>query len=168
MSKTLGEKMSDILFRTEDHIFSYRVAGICVKDNKVLLQKPNNDTEFAFPGGHVAFGETNAETLEREFREEIGADIEVKELKWVAEIFFPWGDKPCHQICLYYMIYIVSDNLPTSDIFIGTESLENKEFKLEFHWIPIENIKDIELYPLEAKDLLTDLDSGVEHFVYRE
>ena len=25
-------------------------------------------------------------------------------LKWVAEIFFPWGDKPCHQLCNYYMM----------------------------------------------------------------
>lgn len=32
--------MSDILFKTDDHIFSYRVAEICVQNSKVLLQKP--------------------------------------------------------------------------------------------------------------------------------
>ena len=41
----------DILFKTEDWAFSYRVAGICVRDGKMLLQKPLNDTAYAFPGG---------------------------------------------------------------------------------------------------------------------
>ena len=92
--------MTDILFRTRDYVFSYRVAGIFIRNGNVLLQKPTNDTGYAFPGGHVEFGETNEETLIREFKEEIGVDIRVKELKWVAEIFFPWDHIPCHQICL--------------------------------------------------------------------
>ena len=47
--------MSDILFKTDDYVFSYRVAGICIQNGKVLLQGPTNDNGFAFPGGHVAF-----------------------------------------------------------------------------------------------------------------
>lgn len=42
--------MTDILFKTDDYIFSYRVAGICVQNGKVLLQKPTNDDGYAFPG----------------------------------------------------------------------------------------------------------------------
>jgi ADP-ribose pyrophosphatase YjhB (NUDIX family) len=49
--------MSDILFKTDNYILSYRVAGICIQNGKVLLQKPTNDNGYAFPGGHVAFGE---------------------------------------------------------------------------------------------------------------
>ena len=84
--------MSDILFRKDGFVFSYRVAGIAVHDGKILLQKPTNEDFYAFPGGHVEFGETNEETLISEFREEIGADISVGELEWVAEAFFP-GEK---------------------------------------------------------------------------
>ena len=36
--------MSDILFNRDDYVFSYRVARILVRDNKILLQKPTNDT----------------------------------------------------------------------------------------------------------------------------
>ena len=93
--------MGDILFQTDEAVFSSRVAGICSHHGKVLLQKPANDNGFAFPGGHAAFGETNAATLIREFKEEINANIAVGALKWVGEIFFPWGNRPCHQICLY-------------------------------------------------------------------
>jgi ADP-ribose pyrophosphatase YjhB (NUDIX family) len=161
--------MSDILFKTDDYIFSYRVAGICVQNGKVLLQKPTNETGYAFPGGKVAFGETNEETLIREFKEEIGANITVGELKWVAEIFFPWGDKLCHQICLYYMVDILPDaKIPLEGSFIGDESFEGRDFKLEFHWIPLDKVRSIEVYPTNAADLLQKLDEGVQHFVYRE
>lgn len=58
--------MTDIIFKTEDYLFSYRVAGILVRNGKVLLQKPTNNGAYAFPGGQIAFGETNAEALIRE------------------------------------------------------------------------------------------------------
>ena len=124
------EKSMDILFHTNDYIFSYRVAGICIKNDKILLQKPINDTAFAFPGGHVTLGETNEQTLMREFREEIDADINVGDLKWVGELFFPWGNKQCHQICLYYNINIKSDNKCLEDIFIGKEQLQERLAKI--------------------------------------
>ena len=50
--------------------------------------------------------EATEQTLKREFEEEIGAKIEVDSLMAVGEIFFPWGDRPCHQICLYYKIHL--------------------------------------------------------------
>ena len=161
--------MKDILFKTEDAVFSYRVAGICVENGRVLLQTTTGeDRSFAFPGGHVAFNETNAETLWREFREEIGAEVRVGELKWVAEIFFPWGKKPCHQICLYYLVEIVDGTTPRDGVFSGEEQLEGRNFGLEFHWVPIEKVKALEVYPVQAAQLLEKLDEGVQHFVYRE
>lgn len=161
--------MADILFKTEDYVFSYRVAGICVRDGKVLLQTTTGeDRSFAFPGGHVTFGETNAQTLVREFREEIGADITVGELKWVAEIFFPWGNKPCHQICLYYMVEINDPGFPAEEMFPGAEHMEGRTFDLEFHWVPLDEVKKLEVYPTQAPELLKKLEQGVQHFIYRE
>ena len=160
--------MSDILFKTLDYIFSYRVAGICAQNGKVLLQKPSDDTSYAFPGGHVSFGETNEQTLIREFKEEIGADIAVGKLRWVGELFFPWGKKSCHQICLYYEISILSGDTPTEGMFPAREQLEGRSFTLEFHWVPLEKAKKIEICPSNLTDFLLKLDGGVELFVYRE
>lgn len=161
--------MADILFKTDDYVFSYRVAGILIRDGKVLLQKPTNDTGYAFPGGHVEFGETNEDTLIREFKEEIGADIKVKEIKWVAEIFFPWGDKPCHQICLYYIIELADETqIPLDGKFIAREQIEGRDFDIEFQWIPLIKVKNIDVYPSNASELLEHIDEGVKHFVYRE
>lgn len=40
--------------------------------------------------------------------------------------------------------------------------------QLEFHWIPIKDIKNIELCPPSTNELLRCLDDDVKHFVYRE
>ena len=142
------------------------LTNLCLlsRDGKVLLQnRVKKDWQgYALPGGHVAFGETNEETLVREFKEEIGVDIRVGELKWVAENFFPWGDKPCHQICLYYM---VDGPISADTRFMG---IEERNVPLEFCWIPIDALKDLEVYPVEARELLAKLDEGVQHFVYKE
>lgn len=160
--------MSDILTLIDDEVFSYRVAGICIQNGMVLLQKPTNDDGFAFPGGHVAMGETHAETLVREFREEIGAEIAVGDLAWVGEIFFPWGQRKCTQICLYYFIDIRSPETPKSGVFPGREHLEGRDFQIEFYWIPLEEIGRIKVYPTNAKEMLNKPHEGVQHFIYRE
>ena len=160
--------MSDILFKTDNYIFSYRVGGLLIHNGKVLMQKAVDDDGYAFIGGHVAFGETTAETIVREFKEEIGADIVVGDLKWVAEVFFPWGDKPCHQICLYYMVEITNPDIPMEGVFRGVEQMEGRKFELEFHWVRVEEARHLELYPTNARELLQNLDTGVAHFVYQE
>lgn len=118
----------DILFKTDEYVFSYRVAGICVANGKVLLQKPTNDTAFAFPGGHVEFGETNEATLIREFQEEIDAEISVGDLKWVGELCFPWGNKSCHQLCLYYLVEIQSKNIPLEGVLRARDAGLSTDF----------------------------------------
>ncbi|MBQ4164978.1 MAG: NUDIX domain-containing protein, partial [Oscillospiraceae bacterium] len=87
----------DILFKNDDFVFSYRVGGILVHNGKILLQRPADD-DYAIIGGHVTAMETSAETLKREFEEELHAKIAVDDLLAIGEIYFPWGDKPCHQI----------------------------------------------------------------------
>lgn len=155
---------TDILFTTNDYIFSYRVAGILIHNGCVLLQCPEGDTAHAFPGGHVKLGETNEQTLIREFMEEMAAEITVGNLDWIAEMFFPWGDRKYHQISLYYRVHLKDGcNIPMSGSFLSTE----KKSGIIFYWVPIEKAVELELYPVEAKKLLLNLsdDKKIEHFV---
>ncbi|NLK75402.1 MAG: hypothetical protein GX288_08965 [Clostridiales bacterium] len=46
--------------------------------------------------------------------------------------------------------------------------MEGRNFNIEFYWIPLEHVENIELYPTNAKELLGCLGDGVRHFVYRE
>lgn len=89
-------------------------------------------------------------------------------LKWVAEVFFDWGGRPCHQICLYYAVTIEDAHTPADGVFTAQEQPEGRNFTLEFHWIPLDRLNEIEVYPVQTKRLLRQSGDGVAHFVYRE
>ena len=87
---------------------------------KVLLQKPKDDNGYSVPGGHVIFGETTEQTLVREFKEEIHADIQVHNMFAVGENFFPWGDKSCHQLCLFYFVSLKTEKSDIAEWHISS------------------------------------------------
>lgn len=119
----------DILFKNDDFVFSYRVGGILKHNGKILLQRPKND-DYAIIGGHVAAMETSMETLKREFEEELHAKIEVDNLLAIGEIYFPWGKRPCHQICLYYNVHgkgvgrKIINTLETDEFYVRASRIE--------------------------------------------
>ena len=160
--------MKDILFKTDDFAFSYRVAGICVQNGKVLLQKVAGAPAHTFPGGHMAFGETQAQALAREFKEELGVDISVGELQWVGELFFPWDGRCWQQICLYYAVEITTPGFPREGMVEVLDQLEERTYELEFHWVPLKEAAKLEMYPETAPELLEKLGEGVQHFIYEE
>lgn len=158
----------DILFNAGDFIFSYRVGGLLIRNNKILLQKPKND-DFAIIGGHVSCLETTAETLKREFEEEIHAKIEIDNLFAVGEVFFPWGQKPCHQICLYYKVHLLNDDIPLDGSFNGYDNLDNKRIDLDFCWVPLEDLKNgLKVYPLELVPYILNDNNKIIHFVSKQ
>lgn len=159
----------DILLMTKEGVFSYRVAGILIRNGKVLLQRPINDPAYAFPGGHVNFGETSEEAVIREFKEEIAADIRPIRLLWIGENFFPWGEKDCHQIGLYYLLALQDETqIPLDGIFYAQDEVERKACRLEFSWVEMSQLKYMELYPIIAKEKLMNLSDHIEQFVYIE
>ena len=160
--------MTDIICSTNNHIFTYRVAGILIDDGKVLLQSTSDASGFAFPGGHVEFGETGEQALLREFKEEMDVDIEVKGLEWVNEVFFSWGGKPCQQICFYYRIVLKIGKIPLTGQFYGEEYCPGRQENIEFHWIPLAKSKDLVIYPSEAPNLLRNIGKGIKHFISRK
>ena len=119
---------SDILFNKDGYVFSYRAAGLLIHNDKILLQRTKDDEGYAVPGGHVVLGETADSTLIREFREEIGADVYVERMVFVGEIFFPWGDSPCHQICLYYKVGLSEESQIPLEGEIGRASCRERVY----------------------------------------
>lgn len=159
----------DILYKNDDFVFSYRVGGILIRDGKILLQKPKND-DYAIIGGHVASMETSKDTLIREFKEEIHADIVVDNLMAIGEIFFPWGKRPCHQISLYYTVHWKDEHsVPLDGSFWGYDDLDNKRTDLEFCWVPLEQLENgLKVYPLELIPHILRRSSGIVHFVSKQ
>ena len=156
----------DILFKTDEFVFSYRTGGILIRDSKILLQRPKGD-DYAIIGGHVSTMETTAQTLKREFAEELHARIETDSLLAVGEIFFPWGAKPCHQICLYYTVHLTDETaIPLEGSFHGYDHNGNIRLDLEYCWVPLEQLKaGTKVYPQQLVPYILSTPSHAVHFV---
>ena len=151
------------------YIFSYRVAGILIHNNKILLQRPKDDTGYSIPGGHVCYGETSAQALTREFIEEIQLDINIERLILIGENFWPWGNRPCHQISLYYSISMNDlTQIPLNGTFHALDEIGGERIDLDFCWIPLSNIDDIILYPTNIRPYLSSIPTYPKHFIYHQ
>lgn len=158
----------DILYKDNDFVFSYRVGGILIHNNKILLQKPKND-DYAIIGGHVSRMETTEQTLKREFEEELHASIAVDKLIAVGEVFFPWGNKPCHQISLYYKVRLQDENsIPLDGVFSGYDDWGNKRISLDFCWVSMDELKNATVYPTELIPHILSGDDSVFHFISKQ
>jgi 8-oxo-dGTP diphosphatase len=128
-----------------------RPSAIILVDNKLLTLKYNYNGNllYAIPGGNLEFGEKLEEALKRELQEEIGLEIEVQNLLFLAEVHQQNKDT-LH--CVF-----------NTKIVSGIPQLNPKETSaLEICWLPINNLDEYNLYPniktqikehfIEAKD----------------
>ena len=85
------------------------------RDNRILVEKGRDevkDVTFFRPlGGTVEFGETAAESLQREFLEELGTSLEVGRLVATIENLFTYEGEPAHEICLVYECTLADERL---------------------------------------------------------
>lgn len=176
----------DILFDHGNARFSYRISALIIQGGgpagggRALLQCPVGTSDYAFIGGHVAFGETAKETLVREIREELHTDAVIGDLAAVGEVFIDWGKLPdgtlrhCHQIGLYFYTTVDESQLPAADRFFGYDEAGGERFSLEYIWVPLKELDKLTVYPPEvAQHILSDRSPAggsrdVLHFAYTE
>ena len=117
-----------------------RVAGILIENNKILLIEhlKKNKKYWLVPGGGVDWGESTAEALIREYKEETNLDITVEKFLFLSETIAP--DKKKHVINLYFQIKIIKNSI--YNMKLGDEgNLTDLKF------ITKEEIENIKLYP---------------------
>ena len=147
--------MKDILFDVDGVLFSYRVGGVLIKDNKILLTKSGDD--YSLPGGHSQIGETSQETIIREFKEETGLDVEPLNVISTYENFWKWDDKKCHQM---YIIYKLKMKDETQELIPNPDTNDTK-----YVWVDLKELTTIKLYPLGVAELIIDKKINNSHFV---
>lgn len=130
-------------------MFNVRVYGILIHNNSVLVSdemiKGNYFTKF--PGGGLEFGEGTRDCLEREFKEETGLNIEVREHLYTTDYYQPSAFHPDHQILSVY--YYVTAN--------GIESLRTVSEKNAFSAEQIASGEDCEVFRwISLNDLKKD------------
>lgn len=94
-------------------------AGVLIKDNKVLLNLRNEPEakdahlKWEFPGGKCDFGETPQEAVVREFKEETGRVVKVKQLLPYVETNYwdyEWGRQ--QTLCFVFLCELIKDGEP--------------------------------------------------------
>ena len=82
--------------------------GIVIKDNKLLVSEGfdniKKESFYRCLGGGIEFLETGASALKREFFEEIGLNIVVKDFLGISENIFSYEGKDAHELILFYSI----------------------------------------------------------------
>lgn len=155
----------DWLFKGESYICNFRSVGVLIKNNKILVQRDKDGSEYALPGGQVKIGESSIDSLKREYKEETGADIICERLLWVEECFWEWNKKKTSTIAFYYLISLCNN----TDIPDGEEFISQKDnCNVVLGWVPFEELKSLTIYPSFLKDKIYNIGNYIEHFITKE
>ena len=126
--------------------------GICVKDGHVLVCRNRKVGNFYFPGGHIEFGETGAEALVREVREEMGLDSTAKEFLGCCEHRFDQHGKPHAEINLVYALEIPS-------ITPGQKTPSCEDW-IAFEWMSVEELASSSVEPAVLRNRVLGWHTG--------
>ena len=77
-----------IKIKTDNYNFKFRVSGIVINDNKILLVDMDNSGFLCLPGGYVELGETTEQAVCREMEEELGYKLEIVKYLGVGKFFY--------------------------------------------------------------------------------
>lgn len=152
-----------IYIKSEGESFSFRIAGIFVHNNRILLQKAIKSGAWVLPGGRSEINETSGETLIREMKEELAAEISIKRLVWIIENFNAYETKGLHEMGFYYLGQLNSE-YDLHDIQGDFEGNENN-IKLIFRWFEISEISKLDIYPKFLKEHLNILPENIQHVI---
>ena len=142
-----------------------RASGVVLHDGHILLHRM--DDFWVLPGGGVEF-EATTEGLKREFKEELGTEITIKNWLWVAENFFEYNNQKEQSIEFYYLA-----ELPENSPLYNQNSFEGHEGKqtLQFKWHKMDDIDHLTIMPQfltgYLKKLKASIPKEIEHIIHK-
>lgn len=155
----------DVTFQTDVGRFNYRVAGVLIHENRLLVMTDERSPYYYLPGGRVSMNEESTMAIKREIKEELDVEVEATQLLWIVENFFveQQSQEQFHEIGMYYLIQLTEEDI----LKRGQEFIMNEGGykKLSFLWLPLEKIKHLNIYPLFLKERIMNLPQVPEHLV---
>ena len=150
----------DIRYETPNIKFSLRSAALILKNTYVLLVKSDCHHCFYTVGGGIRENETSESAVIRECYEETGYHFEIDRLVFIEERFFSVDNTNHREIVFFYL-------MKEADLRIvsGISTDQNNE---HLYWIPLEQLKHIDLVPKFLKTSLGNIPSEITHILSYE
>ncbi len=132
--------LSEEVIKQYGHHLRTRVTGILQKDDTLLMVKHVGFGELGFlwspPGGGMEYGLSAPENLKREFLEETGLEIEVKDFLFACELLRP----PFHAIELFFEVKAIG-----GELIIGKDPEMEDEYQIinQVNYMSLEEIAQI-------------------------
>ena len=156
----MGQK--DITVKIADGNFNYRVGAIIMESESILMVKNSGDPYYYSVGGRVQFGESAREAVLREAFEETGIHFSIDRLAFIHENFFVLGSdgEVYHEIAFYFLMK------PNTLLQQMKPNAFKEEYgEVERHWLPINDLEPLPLYPEFFKTELLKPTNEVKYFI---
>jgi len=149
-------------------LFTFRVAGVIMQNDHLLVQRGVNDTYWALPGGRAEIGENSEQTIVREMQEELNRTVRIDRLLLTVENFFRFDDYRAHELGFYYLLTMDSP-LPfhTDDII---HRVVDGPTEVLFRWVPAtaSAFQSFDIRPAFLGGYMDNLPKRVEHVIVDE
>ena len=143
----------DITIDVGDYKLNVRAAGVMIHNGKILVHRNINSDHYALIGGRVEIGESSADTIKRELKEELGKDIEITGYISTIENFFEMKGSKYHEIMFVHKIEFTDEE--DKKIEYTMKNVEGKDY-LQYEWIDLDSIDEYPLLPIAIKDILKE------------
>ena len=143
----------DITIDVDDYKLNVRAAGVMIHNGKILVHRNVNSDHYALIGGRVEIGESSANTIKREIKEELGKDIEITGYISTIENFFEMKGSKYHEIMFVHKIGFTNEEDKKIEYIM--KNVEGKDY-LQYEWIDLDKIEEYPLLPKAIKDVLKE------------
>lgn len=157
---------SDVRIKKEKDSFKYRVAGVIIKDNKILIDDVKDSECLYLPGGYVHLGENSIDAVKRELEEELKREVIIQKYLGIAENFFEYScNLKMHELSVYYLVDFKDESIETKDYSL-VEDDNGFIIHHNFRWIDIDKIDDYDIRPAFLIKLLKEKNIEFNHIIF--
>ena len=152
----------DITVNVADGKFNYRVGAIIIDSGEILMVRNSGSPFYYTVGGRIQFGESAQEAVLREAYEETQIHLEIDRLAYIHENFFAMESdgELYHEVCMFFLMKQNSSIRKMKQL-----SFQEEYGAVEFHWLPINNLDGVHLYPEFFKAELLNLSNETKYIV---
>jgi 8-oxo-dGTP pyrophosphatase MutT (NUDIX family) len=137
-----------------------RVAGLWIRHGSILVgRNPRIGREWALPGGSLEVGETLREGCRREFREELGFEVDCDALAIAMEQRYRYEGELIHELGYYFWI------TPKREFSEPLPVIRSSEAEMQFEWFPVDRLEELEFVPPTLVEHVPQLVAGKTIFV---